>query len=204
MEEMFTELRGTKLFTTLDLQSTYHQVPLHENSHSLTTFITHDGLFLFKRVPYGLASGPSCFQRMMSTILKGLSGVQCYLDNIIVSGATPEEHDKRLMVVLWLTENAKLKLNLSKCNFRQTELSFLGHTVSERGLQPDASHVIAISQAPPPTDLSKLRSFLGLMSWYSKFVQDYVAVVEPLRALLHGSDVFTWTPEAQRSFKTVN
>ncbi|KAF7651388.1 hypothetical protein LDENG_00111630 [Lucifuga dentata] len=93
--------------------------------------------------------------------------------------------------------------NLSKCNFRQTELSFLGHTVSEKGLQPDASHVIAVSQAPPSTDLSKLRSFLGLTSWYSNLIPDYAAVVEPLRALLHGSDVFTWTPEAQRSFKTV-
>ncbi|KAF7640912.1 hypothetical protein LDENG_00005920, partial [Lucifuga dentata] len=200
---MFTELRGAKLFTTLDLQSAYHQVPLHENNCSLTTFITNDGLFRFKRVPYGLASGSSCFQWMMSTILKGLSGIQCYLDDIIVSGTTPEEHDKRLKVVLRLIENAGLKLNLSKCNFRQTELSFLGHTVSERGLQPDASHLIAVSQAPPPTDLYKLRSFLGLTSWYSKFIPDYVAVVEPLRALLHGSDVFTWTPEAQRSFKTV-
>ncbi|KAF7648037.1 hypothetical protein LDENG_00162960 [Lucifuga dentata] len=114
------ELRGAKLFTTLDLQSAYHQVPLNEDSRSLTTFITHDGLFRFKRVPYGLASGPSFFQWMMSTILKGLSGIQCYLEDIIVSGATPEEYDERLTVMLQLIENARLKLNLSKCNFRQT------------------------------------------------------------------------------------
>ncbi|KAJ8364836.1 hypothetical protein SKAU_G00136670 [Synaphobranchus kaupii] len=203
MEEMFAELRGATLFSTLDLQSAYHQVPLHEDSRSLTTFITHDGLFRFKRVPFGLASGPSCFQRMMSSILKDLQGVQCYLDDIIVSAMTAEEHDKRLTVVLWRIESAGLKLNLSKCNFRKTELSFLGHTVSEKGLQPDASHVTAVSQAPPPTDLIKLRSFLGLTSWYSKFIPDYAAVVEPLRALLHGSDTFTWSPEAQRSFETV-
>ncbi|KAF7646583.1 hypothetical protein LDENG_00185080 [Lucifuga dentata] len=126
---MFTELREAKLFTTLDLQSTYHELPLHRDSCSLITFITHDDLFRFKRVPYGLVSGPSCFQRM-SSILKGLSGVQCYLDNIIVSDVTPEEHGKRLTVVLRLIENARLKLNLSKCNFRQ--LFFLGHTVSEK------------------------------------------------------------------------
>lgn len=77
MEEIFTELRGAMLFSTLDLESAYYQVPVHEDSRSLTTFITHNGLFRFKQVPFGLASGPSCFQRMMSSILKGLKGVQC-------------------------------------------------------------------------------------------------------------------------------
>lgn len=143
MEEMFAELRGETLFSTLDLQSAYHQVPLHEDSRSLTTFITHDGLFRFKRVPFGLASGPSCFQRMMSFILKGLSGVQCYLDDI-VSGMTAEEQDKRLTAVLRCIEEAGLKLNVPKCNIRQTELSFLGHTVSGKGLQPDAAHVLSL------------------------------------------------------------
>lgn len=100
-------------------------------------------------------------------------------------------------------DDAGLKLNLSKCNFRQSELSFLGHTVSAKRLQPDVSHVTAVLQAPPPADLSKLRSFLRLTSWYSKFIPDYAAVVEPLRALLHGVDTFTWTPEAQRSFEAL-
>lgn len=156
MEEIFTKLRGAMLFSTLDLQSDY-QVPLHEDSRSLTTFITHNGLFRLKRVPFGLASGPSCFQQMMSSILKGLKGVQCYLDDIIISGATAEEHEKRLTAVLRRIDDAGLKINLLKCNFRQSELSFLGHTVSVKGLQPDVSLVTAISQAPPPTDLSKLR-----------------------------------------------
>lgn len=100
----------------------------------------------------------------MSSILKGLEGVQCYLDDIMISGATAEEHEERLTAVLRRIDDARLKLNLSKCNFRQSELSFLGHTVSAKGLQPGVSHVTAVSQAPPPTDLSKLRSFLGLTS----------------------------------------
>lgn len=160
MEEMFAELRGATLFFTLDLQSAYHQMPLHEDSRSLTTFITHDGLFRFKRVPFWLASAPSCFLRMMSSILRGLPGVHCYLDDIIVSGKTAEEHDKRLAAVLRCIDDAGLKLNRSKCNFRQGELRLLGHTVSAKGLQPDTSHVTAVSQAPPPTDLPKLRLFL--------------------------------------------
>ena len=203
MEEMFTELRGATLFSTLDLQSAYHQVMLHEDSRNLTAFITQDGLFRFKRVPYGLASAPGCFQRMMSIILKGQAGVQCYLDDIIVSGTTAEDHDKNLKSVLQRIDKAGLKLNFEKCCMRQPKLSFLGHTVSAKGLQPDASHVAAVSQAPPPTDTVSLRSFLGLTSWYAKFIPNYAAVVEPLRALLRGSVSFVWTEAAQQSFGRV-
>lgn len=127
MEEMFSELRRSTVFSNLDLQSAYHQVLLHEDSHGLTSFITHEGLFHYKRVPYGLASGPSCFQRQMSTVLKGLAGVQCYLDDIIVSGKTSEEHNRNLDATLQHLEAAGLKLNSDKCQIRQTELSFLGH-----------------------------------------------------------------------------
>ncbi len=100
MEEMFANLCGATEFSTLDLQTAYHQVTLPEDSRNLIAFITHDGLFSFKRVPYGLASAPSCFQRMMSEILKGQSGAHCYLDGIMVAAATLKEHDENLQAVL--------------------------------------------------------------------------------------------------------
>ncbi len=100
MKEMFANLCGATVFSTLDLQSAYHQVTLHEDSRNLTAFITHDGLFSFKRVPYGLASAPSCFQRMMSEILNGQFGAHCYLDDIMVAGASLKEHDENLQAVL--------------------------------------------------------------------------------------------------------
>ncbi len=203
MEEMFVNLCGATVFSTLDLQSAYHQVTLHEDSRNLTAFITHDGLFRYKRVPYGLASAPSCFQRMMSEILKGQSGEHCYLDDIMVAGASLKEHDENLQAVLQRINEAGLKLNMTKCHFRKTALSFLGHTFSEKGLQPDASHVSAVSDAPPPADEGSLRSFLGLTSWYSKFIPNYATVVEPLRVLLRGSTPFVWSSEAQESFETV-
>lgn len=184
MKEMFANLCGGTMFSTLDLQSAYHQVVLHEDSRNLAAFITHDGLFRFKRVPYGLASAPSCFQRMMSAILKGQSGVHCYLDNIMVAGATIEEHDKNLQSVLQRINKVGLKLNTAKCHFRQPELSFLGHMLSEKGLQPDASHVSAVADAPPPADEVSIRSFLGLTSWYSKFIPNFATVVEPLSMFL--------------------
>ncbi|CAM4672822.1 unnamed protein product [Lepidochelys kempii] len=126
IKEVFAKLRGAKMFSTFDLQTTYYQVMLHEDSRDFTTFITREGLFRFKYVPYGLASAPCAFQKMMSLILKNQHGVQCYLDDIIVFGNTSEEHDNNLQSVLNSISKAGLQLNRSKCKFRQTELSFWG------------------------------------------------------------------------------
>ncbi|CAM4598995.1 unnamed protein product, partial [Lepidochelys olivacea] len=183
-------------------ESAYHNVMLHEDSRDLTAFITHEGLFLFKHVPYGLASAPSAFQKM-SLILKNQHGVQCYLDDIIMYGNTSEEHDNNLQSVLNCISTASLQLNRSKCKFRQTELCFLGHTISQAGLKPDPDHILAILNAPPPTDLQTLRSFLGLTSWYIKFTPNYASVIEPLQELLRRSSTLVWTTNAQASFETV-
>ncbi|CAM5138680.1 unnamed protein product, partial [Eretmochelys imbricata] len=202
IEEVVAELRGAKMFSTLDLQSAYHNVMLHEDSRDLTAFITHEGLFLFKHVPYGLASAPSAFQKM-SLNLKNQHGVQCYLDDIIMYGNTSEEHDNNLQSVLNCISTASLQLNRSKCKFRQTELCFLGHTISQAGLKPDPDHILAILNAPPPTDLQTLRSFLGLTSWYIKFIPNYASVIEPLQELPRRSSTLVWTTNAQASFETV-
>ncbi|KAK9952340.1 hypothetical protein ABG768_018185 [Culter alburnus] len=100
-------------------------------------------------------------------------------------------------------DKAGLKLNTAKCHFRQPELSFLGHTLSGKGLRPDALHVPAVADTPPPSDDISLRSFLGLTSWYFKFIPNFATVVEPMCMLLRGSVPFMWSPEAQESFETV-
>ncbi|CAM5112400.1 unnamed protein product [Eretmochelys imbricata] len=108
-------------------------------------------------------------------------------------GNTSEEHDNNLQSVLSCLSKAGLKLNRSKCKFRQTELSFLGLTISQAGLKPDPDHILAISNAPPPTDLQTLHSFLGLTSWYAKFISSYASVIELLRELLRRSSTLVWT-----------
>lgn len=134
------EPKGSTIFTTIDLSNAYYQVPLHKDSCELTAFITHDGLYRFCRVPYGLASAPAAFQMMSSIVLAGLSGVENYLDDIIIHGCDMSSHYKTLglTVVLQRLEAAGLQLNKDKCRFRQTSLLFLGHTVSAEGLRPDA------------------------------------------------------------------
>ncbi|KAI2660383.1 Transposon Ty3-G Gag-Pol polyprotein [Labeo rohita] len=127
IEEMLSLLRGATVFSTIDLESAYFQLPLHEESRDLTSFITHDGLFRFCRVPYGLASAPSAFQKILVTDLQGLPNVANYLHDIILWGHTQTEHDHMLKAVVQRLQDAGLKLNQSKCQFNKTSLRFLGH-----------------------------------------------------------------------------
>lgn len=114
---------------------------LHPDSRDVTAFITHEGLFCFCRVPFGLASAPSAFQRMMSTILSGLHGIQAYVDDIICYGYTQQDHDANLRGALRALNEAELTLNAHECKFNQTSLSFLGHMISKEGL-PREVHLV--------------------------------------------------------------
>lgn len=111
---MFTELAGATHYSQIDLSSAYHQLPLHPESLSLTAFITHEGVFQFTRVPFGLASAPFAFQKMMQTVLKDSSGVQNYLDDIIVYGDSKERHDEHLQAVLQHLKDTGLQINFDK------------------------------------------------------------------------------------------
>nr|XP_054761486.1 uncharacterized protein K02A2.6-like [Lytechinus pictus] len=201
--ELFCELEGSSVFSKLDLASAYHQLELAEESRDLTAFITHDGLFRYKRVCFGLASAPSTFQKMMTSILAGLPGVQCYLDDVIVYGKDKTEHDKRLTDVLTRMQNFGIRLNNKKCKFHLTELSYLGHSVSSEGISPDDDHIAAILKAPAPTDVGALRSALGLTNYYAKFVENYATVVEPLRCLLRKDFPFVWGVEQQNAYDKI-
>lgn len=203
MEDLFTELKGATMFSSIDLNNAYLQVMRHEDSRDLMAFITHEGLFRFRRVRYGLASGLAAFQKMMVTILKGLHGVQNYLDDVIVYGHTAAEHDRNLQAVLTTLQHAGLILNRSKCKFSCTSLPYLGHNITAQSLLPNDCHIQAILQAPAPTDTAKLCSFLGLTSWCSRFVPNYSSEVELMRACLKNVGVFSWTEATQKSFEKV-
>ncbi|KAF7648080.1 hypothetical protein LDENG_00162440 [Lucifuga dentata] len=122
MDELLSSLQSATVFSTISLAIAYHQVPLHEGSRGLTAFITHEGLFRSCHIPYGLASAPSAFQKMMATTLKGLSGVQNYLENIIVYGATQAKHNAHLHDVLHHLKDAGLLLNNEKVLLQRAQL----------------------------------------------------------------------------------
>ena len=140
----------------------------------------------------------------MSVILQGVPNINNYLDDIICFGRTQVLHDTALQKVLQRLTKAGLRLNDKKCQFRQSSLRFLGHLVSAQGIEPDIEHVKAIAQAPPPHDAGTLRSFLGILSWYNKFIPNYATVVERLCAVLRSDSDFKWTDAADKCFRELN
>ena len=146
IEELFTCLSGGQTFTTLDLSHAYLQLELEEDSQELVTINTHKGLYKYTRLPFGVASAPAIFQRTMESLLQGLPMVCVYIDDIIVSGKTQEEHLHNLNEVLQRLQSAGLRLKREKCSFCLPEVDYLGHTISAEGLRPSPSKVRAITE----------------------------------------------------------
>lgn len=183
-----SSLGNSKFFTTLDLTSGFHQIRMKEKDIEKTAFSTNNGKFEFIRLPFGLKNAPSIFQRMINDVLHPLLGKACYvyIDDIIVFGRNKIEHIENLKKVFALLEGANLKVNLEKSKFLKTSVEFLGHTVSQDGIKPDPGKISAIQNIPAPKTLKDLKSFLGLASYYRRFIKDFAAVAKPLTNLTRG------------------
>ena len=195
-------LAGSKLFTTLDLLSGYWQVELAEADREKTAFATKDGLFQFKVLPFGLCNGPATFQRLMDLVLSGLQWSTClvYLDDVIILGHDFSRHLQNLVQVFNRIREAGLKIKPTKCNFLQKSVKYLGHIVSETGIATDPAKVEKVSNWPVPTSCKELRQFLGLASYYRRFVRDFAKICQPLHRLTEKNCRFIWTPSCQESF----
>lgn len=155
----FANLARARYFSKLDANSGFWQIKLSESSKHLTTFITPWRRHCFNVLPFGISSGSEKFQKCMSQILEGLDGVECNIDDVLVHGATQEEHDQRLEAVLRRLSNANVTLNAEKCVFNVPSVKFLGQIVSSDGIKPDPEKVQAIIDMPHPTNLHEVRSF---------------------------------------------
>ena len=155
-------MHGAEWFTTLDLRSGYWQVEVEPSDRPKTAFSTPYGLYQFRVMPFGLCNAPSTFQRLMELVLAGLCWETCliYLDDVIVYGRNWDEHLQRLRQVLTRLQEAHLKLHSGKCQFFRKSVSFLGHIISQHGVETDPVKIQAISNWPPPTNATELRSFL--------------------------------------------
>ena len=200
-DELFSDLSGGKYFTKLDMSNAYLQLPLSDSSKQLVTINTHKGLFQYNRLPFGIASAPAIFQRTMETLLRGLKGVSVYMDDILVTGATIEEHLQNLEAVLDRLEKAGLRLNKTKCSFLASRIDFLGHTIDEKGLHPTDEKVAALKEAPTPTNVTELRSFLGIVNYYGKFLPHLSTKLSPLYNLLHKNKKWMWTDKQDKAFQ---
>ena len=203
IEELFTTLSGGQSFTTLDLSHAYLQLELEEESQELVTINTHKGLYRYKRLPFGVASAPAIFQRTMEATLQGLPMVSVYLDDILVSGKTQQEHLANLNEVLTRLESAGLRLKREKCSFCQPEVTYLGHIINADGLKPSPNKVRAVAKLPTPTKVSELKTFLGLVNYYAKFLPDLATRLAPLYKLLKQDEPWHWSNEQETAFQDV-
>ncbi|UYV72300.1 hypothetical protein LAZ67_9002523 [Cordylochernes scorpioides] len=203
IEDILSSLHGYKVFNNLDLSQAYHQIRLHPDSRYLTAFITHMGIYQFKRLPYGLSSAPGAFQRYLSELLIDIKDVSCYLDDIIIGGSSMEDHDKKLNQVLSRLREVNLMLNDAKSIYRQKSLKFLGHIIDDNGVHLDEELMKPLLDAPPPKDKSGLRSVIGMINWFQKYIPNKSTIMEPLQKLLKKSVPFKWRGEHAKALQTV-
>lgn len=197
-DELFSDLSGGKYFTKLDMSNAYLQLQLSDTSKQFVTINTHKGLFQYNRLPFGVASAPAIFQRTMETLLRGLEGVSVYIDDILVTGATTEQHLRNLEAVLDRIEKAGLRLNKSKCSFLAPRIEYLGHAID---LHPTDEKIAALREAPTPTNITELRSFIGILNYYGKFLPNLATKLTPLYRLLHKNAPWAWTEKHEEAFQ---
>lgn len=203
IKDLFASLSGGKEFTKLDLSHAYQQVQLDEASRQYITINTHKGLFCYNRLPFGVSSAPSIFQRIMETLLQGIDGVSIYIDDILVTGKTTEEHLEHLAEVLKRLENAGMRLKKSKCVYLLPSVEYLGHDITRDGLRTADSKVEAIVRAPALKNITKLCSFLGLVNYYGKFLQNLATTLSPLYSLLQENKRWSWGRSQAEAFDAV-
>ena len=205
IEDNLDCLSGSKYFTTLDLKSGYWQVEMADDSKEKTAFASKHGLYEWNVMPFGLTNAPATFQRLMEKVLSGLQWKICalYIDDVIVMSDSVEQGIERLDIVLGRLASAGLKLKPTKCDLLKKSVTFLGHVVDQKGIHTDPAKVEKIVNWPTPVDLTSLRSFLGLASYYRKFVRSFAAIASPLTELSKKNIEFSWDEKRDEAFRTI-
>ena len=195
-EETLHLLVGAKYFTKLDLRSGYWQVEIEEEDKPKTAFqVGTLGFYEFHRMPFGLCNAPATFQRLMEMCMGDMNLRDClvYLDDIIIFSSSFEEHIDRLTAVFSRLQEHNLKLKASKCEFMMSQVTYLGHIVSQEGIQTDPENTSAIRDWPVPQNIKDVRSFLGFTGYYRRFIQNFARIARPLNHLLIGHETFKKT-----------
>lgn len=185
IEDLLDQLNECKYFTALDLSSGFHQIEMDPNSIAKTAFNagTH-GHYEYLRMPFGLKNAPATFQRCVNHVLQGIPNVRIYIDDILIYTKTIEEHFRILELVFTRLQEYNLLVQLDKSEFLKTSTTYLGHIISEEGIQPNPEKIKAVKDFPIPKTTKQIKGFLGLTGYYRKFIKDYAKVAKPLTECL--------------------
>ena len=203
IDETLEALRGATWFSSLDLRAGYHQIPLYPDDRYLTAWTDGRALYEWNVLPMGLCNAPSTFSRLLEFTMAGLRWESCvlYLDDLIVYGSTWKEHLERLRAVFQRLKEANLKLNGSKCLLARKEIPFLGFVVSAEGIATAPDKIRALMNMPNPANAHEVRSILGFMSYYRRFVPKFSSIAAPLHDLTKKDVPFAWTSECQEALE---
>ena len=200
IEDMHSALRGCTVFSVLDIKQAYHQIPITQKSQRDLTINTHTGLFTLKRLPNGIHPGPAIFQRIMDNLLSHVPKTVSRLDDILVAGVDEDDHLRTLSLVLERLLAAGFRLNKANCEFLQKCVTYLGHKIDGEELHPTEDKLAAIRDAPRPNDVTALKSFLGLIMFYSRFMPHHSTILAPLHNLLKKDTPWKWSKVEEDAF----
>ena len=201
INQLYAQLRGAKVFTTLNLRSGYYHIELGKDSQAKTAFVTPFGKYEFNMVPFGLAQAPASFQALISKVLIGLHKFAVtYLDDSIIF-SKDEEHLEHLRIIFQRLKEAGLKLKRSKYDFMKTQIQYLEHLISSKGIEPLPEKLRSIKNMPAPRSPKEVKQFLGLAEYYHKFIPRFSDLSRPLTRLTRKDVLFEWTKECQSCFK---
>ena len=203
IDEVISQVGGAKFFSKIDLSQAFLQLPLDESSKKFTTINTHEGLFHFNFMCFGLRSSPGIFQSFMLKLLNGIENVIIYQDDLLILTETIEQHEEILNKVLSTLKEGGIKINVKKSEFFIESVQYLGHVFSKNGVKPSPRKVEAILKAPSPTNIKQVQSWVGLCNFFSKFIPKFADVMNPFYVLLKKGANFVWGKSQQDSFEKI-
>ena len=202
VDENLAKLGDSKIFSKLDANSGFWQIPSDNESKLLTTFVTPFGRFCFNRLPFGISSAPEIFQRTISKIPEGSEGTLCPMDDVLIHGVDQSEHDGRIRAVLRRLQEAGLTLN-DKCEFSQSSIRFLAHIIDSSGPHADPQKTTVVTQFPVPSDVAGIQRFMGMVNHLGKFIPHLADLSDPLRQLLRKDSVWVWGEPEKKALEQI-
>ena len=202
IDKLYAKLKGYKVFSSLDLRSGYYHIGLTDSAKPKSAFVLSSlGKYQFNRVPFGLAQAPAYFQKLINDVLKGCNFAMGYLDDIIMYSRSDKEHLQHLGEIFVRLKAAGLKLKLEKCCFFKKHIQYLGHLISEEGIQPLPEKLESIAKMPAPKNPKEVKQFLGLVGYYRKFFPRFADIARVLTHLTKKDVEFNWMPECENCFQ---